>query len=192
MTDRHTRGGFLFTSDGDRINEADNLRNSTDFTGARITMGEIHAFIHRGIVFDLSRKITLPASQTIYLVGKTNGKSIHFHAEEYTASAGGVEFRLLEGVTFTGGTEIVGLNRNRLSSQEPTLEIFSGATVTNTGTELYIIGFPIGTTPVSGGGQKGAETEEWILKPQTNYAIEIKNLNNAERIIYASLSWYEV
>ena len=192
MTDRATRGAFLFASDGEQINEADNIKNSTDFTGARITMGEIHAFIHRGIVFDLSRKITLPANQTIYLVGKTNGKSVHFHAEEYTSSAGGVEIRLLEDVTFTGGTEIVGANRNRLSNQEPTLEVFAGATVSDTGTELYLIGFPAGATPVSGGSQKGAETEEWILKPQTNYAIEIKNLNNAERIVYASLSWYEV
>jgi hypothetical protein len=192
MTDRATRGGYLYASDGTRLNEADNLKNSTDFTGARIVMGEIHAFIHRGIVFDLSRKITVPAESSLYLTGQTNGKSVHFHRESYTANAGGLEFRLLENVTSTGGDQLTPLNRNRLSTNTATIEIFAGSNVTNTGNELYLIGFPASSTPVSGGAQAGGETQEWILKPDTTYAIEIKNLSNAERIVYADLSWYEV
>ena len=189
---RATRGGDLFTSDGSRLNEADNIKNSTDFTGARITMGEIHAYIHRGIVFDLSPKITIESGQKIYLTGESNGKIIHFHREEYNANAGGIEIKFYENVIATGGTLLQGKNRNRIKNNESTFELRSGATVTDTGTELYLIGFPTSTTPVAGGTQNGSETMEWVLKRETKYAIEIHNTSNAQRVVYGSFTWYEV
>jgi hypothetical protein len=192
MSDRLTRGGFIYASDGSRLNEADNIKNSTDFTGARVMMGEIHAFIHRGIVFDQSEKITLAPSATIYLTGKPNGKVVHFHKETYQVSQGGIEIRLLEGVTATGGTAITPLNRNRLSTRTSSFEVKLGATVTNTGLPLRLVGFPAAAIPTARAVQSGAETEEWILKNGITYALEIKNLSADEKIIYADLSWYEL
>jgi hypothetical protein len=192
MTDRSTRGGYLFASDGSRLNEADNIKNSTDFTGARITIGEIHAYIHRGIVFDLSEKITLAPSATIYLTGKPNGKVVHFHKEIYQVSQGGIEIRLLEDVTATGGTAVTPLNRNRLSARTSSFEVKLGATVTNTGLPLRLVGFPAAAIPTARVVQSGAETEEWILKNGITYALEIKNLSADEKIIYADLCWYEL
>lgn len=192
MIDRATRTGELFCNDGSVINEADILKNSTDYSGARIVMNELHAFIHRGIVFDLSAKIIIPSETTVYLTGQTNGKTVHFHKENYTSNAGGIEFKLLEGVTATGGSAMTPINRNRASTTQSTLIVKSGATVTQTGTELYLIGFPESATPSRASSLSGGETLEWVLKPQTFYAIQINNFSNAERTVYAELCWYEV
>lgn len=156
-------------------------------------IGEIHHFIHVGAVFDISKKITIPANQTVYLVGVPNGGTVHFHKESYTGSKGGFEVRLLEDVSFTGGTQIFGNNRNRVTDAESAFEIYQApATIDiSEAVELYLIGVPISATPAFAGPGAGAETDEWILKKETPYALEIKNLNNSELIIYADLSWYE-
>ncbi len=189
---RATRGGYLFASDGSRVNEADILRNATDATGAQISMDEVHAFVNRGIVYDLTAKIALPASATIYLTGETNGAVVQFIREVYTVDQGGVEFRLLEDVTATGGTTMSPKNRNRTSANSATLAVKSGATVTNTGTELYMVGLPEATSPQGRGRQQGGDSIPWVLDSESIYAIEIKNLTNDEKIIYSELSWYEV
>lgn len=189
---RATRGGYLFASDGTRVNEADILRNSTDATGAQIAMDEVHAFVNRGIVFDISAKIALPASATIYLTGVTNGAVVHFIRENYLSELGGVEFRLLEDVVFTGGTVMSSKNRNRTSTNTATFDVKSGSTVTDTGTELYLIGLPDSTSPFGRVSQQGADAIPWVLDSQTNYAIEIKNLTADAKTVYAELSWYEI
>jgi len=192
MIERSTRTGFIFAADGTRVNEADNLLRSTDFTGARITMGEIHAFIHRGIVFDLSDKIELAGNETLYITGMPNGKIVHFHKEFYSVSQGGIEVRLLENVTATSGTAVTGLNRNRVSTNTSSFVIKKGATVTDTGLPLRLIGFPASSNPTTRSVQSAAETEEWILKNGTTYAIEIKNLSADAKTVYADFSWYEL
>lgn len=189
---RATRGGYLFASDGTTVNEADILRNATDATGAQIAMDEVHAFVNRGIVFDLTAKISLPASDTIYVTGVTNGAVVHFVRENYTANLGGIEIRLLEDVVFTGGTSLTAVNRNRTSTNTATLDLKSGATVTDTGTEMYMLGFPDASSPFGRTSQSGADTIPWVLDSGTNYAIEIKNLTADAKIIYAELAWYEV
>ena len=192
MSVRATRGGYLFASDGTRVNEADILRNATDSTGAQISMDEVHAFVNRGIVYDLSAKIALPASATIYLTGVTNGAVVHFIRENYLSDQGGVEFRLLEDVVFTGGTLMSPKNRNRTSANTATLQVRSGSTVTDTGTELYLVGIPDATSPFGRVAQAGADTVPWVLDSQSNYAIEIKNLTADAKTVYAELSWYEI
>lgn len=192
MSKRSTRGGYLYASDGSRVNEADILRNATDSTGAQIAMDEVHAFVNRGIVYDLTAKIALSASATIYLTGVTNGAVVHFIRENYLSDQGGVEFRLLEDVMFTGGTLMSPKNRNRTSANTATLEVRSGSTVSDTGTELYLIGLPTATSPQGRGSQSGSEAVPWVLDSETNYAIEIKNLTADAKTIYAELSWYEI
>ncbi len=163
-----------------------------DMTRTIPTIGEIHHFIHQGAVFDLSNKITFANSETIYLVGETGATPVHFHGERYTVNKGGFEIRLLEGVTATGGTAATPRNRNRISAKTTTLAVTSGATVTNTGTELYFLGIPGSTVPAFQSPQAGAEVIEWILKPNTKYAIELKNLDAEAKTMYVAFSWYEV
>lgn len=170
---------------------AKNIR--TERTRTMPVIGEIHHFIHVGAVFDLSSKFTLPASGTVYFVGVPNGGSVHFHKESYTCSTGGFEVRLLEDVTFTGGTPIQGQNRNHKLNNSSSFALFNNPdTVDLTGSqELYIIGVPTTAQPAFRSPSTGAETDEWILKEETPYAIEITNLTNSNITMYTEFSWYE-
>jgi hypothetical protein len=155
-------------------------------------MDEVHAFVNRGIVYNIAAKIALPASATIYLTGETNGAIVHFIRENYASSLGGVEFRLLEDVTATGGTVMTPQNRNRTAANTASLVIKSGATVTNTGTELSLVGLPASDSPFGRVSQDGADTIQWVLDSDSVYAIEIKNLTADAKTVYAELVWYEI
>lgn len=192
MSKRSTRGGYLYASDGTRVNEADILRNATDGTGAQISMDEVHAFVNRGIVFSVSRKLTISGNSSAYLVAETNGAVAHFVSETYRSNEGGVEVRLFENPTFSGGTEIQPINKNRTSDNTSTLTIKQGVTVNGNGTELYLIGMPASASFLMRGEKSGADNVPWVLQSDTSYAIEIRNLTGASKDVYVDFVWYEV
>jgi hypothetical protein len=170
---------------------AKNIR--TERTRTMPVIGEIHHFIHVGAVFDLTKKLVIPASATIYVVGVPNGGSVHFHKESYTGSTGGFEVRLLEGVSFTGGDQLTGQNRNRRLNNLSTFGIFANPNTIDISQaeELYIIGVPTTTQPAFRSPSTGSETDEWILAEGLNYAVEIKNLTTNPLTLYIEFSWYE-
>lgn len=187
-----TRGGWLFTSTGERINEGDVLKAIFDSgLGATTSQDVVSSMIHQGKAFDISQKVTLASEATLYFVGETSDAEVHFFYESYLADLGGVDIRFYEGVTASGGTAIAGVNRNRNSLNAATLSVTGGATVTDTGTLLYTIGLPAANTPSRAGPTSGNEARTWVLKPNTKYAIEIENLENTAKVIYAELGWYE-
>lgn len=184
---RYIHGGYLYASNGVPVNVADILRDAQSYDKTLATSSDIKAFNNRGQLFDLSQKIELTGLQTLYLVGKTNGSSVHFNFEQYAATAGGIEIRLLEGVTATGGTPITPISRNRANIKTSTFTITAGATVTNTGAQLHIQAL---TADKQTSDDTGDDVE-WILAGDTFYALELKNLTNDVKTVYANLSWYE-
>lgn len=140
----------------------------------------------------MSEKITLLAGETVYFVGTTNGSSIHFHDYSFDVNEGGVEIHLHGGVTFSGGEARVGLNRNRTNSNGSTFTISAGATVTETGTQLNLIGIPEAVTQQARSAVTGTKGKEWVLAPSTPYALAFTNLDQTDpRTIYADMTWYE-
>ena len=184
MSQRVTGGGFFFNSSGERINLVDLFTAAASYDGTIATSSDIKAFNNRGQLFDLSQKIDLTGLQTLYLVGKTNGSTVHFNFEQYAATAGGIEIRLLEGVTATGGTALTPICRNRANVKASSFTVTAGATVSDTGTELAL-------TADKQTSDDTADDVEWILAGDTFYALELKNLTNDAKTIYANLSWYE-
>ena len=184
---RYIQGGFMYASNGVPVNVADIARDAQHYDKSLVVAPDVKAFNTRGQLFDLSRKITLTGNQTLYLVGKTNGSSVHFNSEQYSASAGGIEIRLLEDVTATGGTPLTPISRNRKSEKVSTFDITAGATVTDTGTELHLQAL----TADKQSSDQTADDIEWIFDRDTFYSIEIKNLTNDTKTLYANLSWYE-
>ena len=174
-----------------RTNPGNNIR--ADATRTLPTIGEIHHFIHVGAVFDLSSKFTLPANSEVYFIGVPNGGSVHFHKEQYTGSTGGFEVRLYEGVAFTGGTPAEGKNRNRKVNKPSAFELYTApdAVDVSEAEELYLIGVPATNQPAFRAPSTGAETDEWILKEETPYAIEFTNLTSSPITMYVEFSWYE-
>jgi hypothetical protein len=189
---RYIAGGYFYGSDGLPINVVDILKGAQFYDKSLVVSSDVKAFNNRGQLFDLSAKIPLSGNQTIYLVGKTNGSTVRFNFEQYSSTLGGIDIRLLEGVTATGGTAATPICRNRANPKTSTFTITQGATVTDTGTELSLVGLPESGGPASSRGpQGGSDMLEWILAGDTYYAIEVKNLNNSSKTLYANLSWYE-
>jgi len=184
---RYIAGGYFYGSNGVPINVVDILKGAQSYDKSLVTSDDVKAFNNRGQLFDLSAKIPLTGNQTLYLVGKTNGSTVHFNFEQYAATAGGIEIRLLEGVNATGGTAITPICRNRANPKVSTFVITQGATVTNTGAQLYILAL----TTDKQSADDTRDDLEWILAGDTFYAIEIKNLTNDLKTLYANLSWYE-
>lgn len=187
MSQRVTGGGFFFNSSGERINLVDLFTAAASYDGTIATSSDIKAFNNRGQLFDLSQKIDLTGLQTLYLVGKTNGSTVHFNFEQYAATAGGIEIRLLEGVTATGGAALTPISRNRANIKASSFIVTAGATVSDTGTQLHIQAL---TSDKQTSDDTGDDVE-WILAGDTFYALELKNLTNDAKTVYANLSWYE-
>jgi hypothetical protein len=192
MSQRATMGGDVFKSDGSVVNWPDVFTNAVSYDGSLVVSDDVKAFNNRGQLFDLSAKIALTGNQTLYLVGKTNGSTVRFNFEQYSSTLGGIDIRLLEGVTATGGTAATPICRNRANPKASSFIVTQGATVTNTGTELSLVGLPESGGPAtSRGPQNGSDMLEWILAADTYYALEVKNINNSSKTLYANLSWYE-
>lgn len=186
-TNRYINGGYLYASNGVPVNVADIWRDAQSYDKTLATSSDVKAFNNRGQLFDFSQKIGLTGNQALYIVGKTNGSSVHLNFEQYAATAGGIEIRLLEGVTATGGTSLTPICRNRANPKTSTFTLTAGATVTDTGTQLHI-------QALTADKQTSDDTRddvEWILAGDTYYALELKNLTNDTKTVYANLSWYE-
>lgn len=184
---RYIAGGYFYSSEGVPINVVDIFKGAQSYDKTLAVSSDVKAFNNRGQLFDLSAKIPLAGNQTLYLAGKTNGSSVHFNSERYSATAGGIEIRLLEGVTATGGTVVTPICRNRANAKASTFTITQGAVVTDTGTEIHLQSL----TSDKQTSDDSIDEIEWILAGDTFYALEIKNLTNDAKTLYANLSWYE-
>lgn len=184
------RTGRLIREDGIVINEADAFDRITD---SLISIAVLHANTHRGIVFTLTSKIELAASQIIYFVGITKENVIHFNQHSFSASEGDIDIFLLEDVTYTEdtGSPLVGKNRNRLSPRDSTLEIFGGGTVTDDGLELNLLGFPKAGAATPTRIAQSAADEEWVLKRDSVYAFKMVNNEATAKTLYGRMTWYE-
>jgi len=140
--------------------------------------------------FNFTQKIVIPSEASVAFVGVTNGKQVEFISEDYDASQGGFEVRLIEGVTYTGGTEFFGVNRNTTSPSTPTLQIFGGASISG-GNLLRLKGVALADRPQARTRSSSQVIRPWLLDSETNYAIQITNLNNASITVYANLEWVE-
>jgi hypothetical protein len=140
--------------------------------------------------FNLTQKVVIPANDEVVFVGTTNGKQVQFLSESYDASLGGFEIELKEGVSFTGGQVITGVNRNTTSAQLATMILTGGANVSG-GNTLFLKGVPLADTPQARTRAVNEIVTPWLLNSGTNYAIILRNLNNVDLTVYTSLDWAE-
>jgi hypothetical protein len=183
--------GRFIKENGDATNIANVLGDAVDFTGTIGVIGEIHALGHKGIVFRLTSKMVIPASSTVFMVGETDGSTIHWNEFSITANEGGIEVFFLEDVIATGGTALIPVCMNRKFPKVSTFTITAGATVTNEGNTLELIGLPTQATPQTRTPLSGGDDTEWILKGASKYALKMVNLDAREKTLYGSFTWYE-
>ena len=103
--------------------------------------------------------------------------------------AGDGELYLYEGATTTGGSLFTPINRNRNYTTSSDVALAINPTVTNAGTLLDAQFLAGGVGKKAGGG--GIGSLEFVLKPLTNYLVQLKNANGTNHGGHLALEWYE-
>lgn len=159
---------------------------------------EQHRLIHDGYYYQTSGKETALANAGVvdFLLTVPAGTFPHIQTMKLNFGRGGIDFVAYEGTTVSGnGSAITTQNVNRNSSNTPSLELYSGPTVTDVGTPIFTLWVPptaTGTGQSADGVAGIGQGSEWMLAPSTNYLVRITN-NSGSTIDWSyEFSWYEI
>jgi len=132
-------------------------------------------FIATGVTkenYIVSQLITIPAGNSIYLMGKTNGKQSTFTDFSVDADDVDVVLELFEGAVYSViGTTVTPVNLDRTSIETAAMEVYSNPTITTPGTLLE-------TREILGDKKLGGGIGflvPWKLKSATNYIYKVTN-----------------
>lgn len=152
-----------------------------------------HAYVHASLAYTAfisTGSISAPYDIAFTTPTVASGKEVHWRPVGITTSANYVEFTLREGDSFSGGTAVTPINRNRESVQTSKMQSFvKGATATPTGTIVSLSGVgSTGAPQARSGGGAGAD-QELMLKQNTNYVLTLDPAGATECTL--ELFWYE-
>ena len=176
-----------YVDDGGKVNKIP-LDKST---GALITITYAHHEIHDGDMyhcFDSSDNLGAETGDRIQLVFTTAdiAKRAHIIFETYGSGEHYVTLREAPAAG-TGGAAVTIYNRNRGSSNTPSAITAVTKDDSNATGGALLFGHYIGAGKTSGGSVRGVE--EWILAPNTKYALRC--YATADINAYIEMSWYE-
>ncbi len=166
-------------------------------SGAQIFIDQAQSQIHEGVAYETTAQATGGSGIKATLTFTTSDTKNWMHLLVHARSNVEAHFTLGEGPTIGAatGTNKVVYNRNRNSTNTSGIfgtrtvtvgNVTEGATVTSFGTPIEIGHF--------GGGRTGGESrgqDEWILKQNTTYALEVES-EAASADIEIYMSWYEI
>lgn len=152
-----------------------------------------HAYIHQGLAYTAILSATgITASYKIGFKTPASGKCIHWRPLTGSTSAAYTAVTLYEGNSYTSGSTVTPINRNRdgfYDSVTDMQDFKAGVTATLTGLTIQKSGFGTeGNAASRSGGGDGAN-EEIILKRDTEYVIDV--IPSAETDVIATIFWYE-
>lgn len=171
-------------------------------TRAWVTISEDNEEVHEGNAFTISNGTTsVAASSAIYVQINTPSTSgVHVsHMGVYSIDTLS-RFTLLEATTnstfATGTTPIIPWNKRRASTNTAQTVFFSNPTLVNS-TNSSMINILSSIVIGSSGSQPGGKIssmvsleDEWVLKPNTTYILEIKNIGATIGQLGYTLFWY--
>jgi hypothetical protein len=152
-----------------------------------------HIHIHEGHTGVVSYKTDdaspLSDNGTLNFLIQTGSRAVHLVIR--MAFGGDCELEIYEGTTFTNGTAMQVIAKNRYKVLPPGFAtVIRDVTVSAAGTLLFNFFFPGG----SGGNAQGvSETtrDEWILAPNTNYLVRGTNRAGTNQPAAIAIEWYE-
>ena len=162
-------------------------------TGFQTGITSDHAYIHDGIAFTgIINTGSISAAYDIAFTTPSiaDGKFMHWRPIGISSDADSVGWVMYEGDTFSAGTAVVPINRNRNSTNlSKVTTLVKGATATPSGT--MISAGQVGTSgvPTAKGGGGAQADEEIVLKPATNYVLTLTPAGATTVIL--ELFWYE-
>lgn len=189
---------FLNTSN-EVVDFADFLSNGTErITKAYRTISTNHGYIHEGIGFTISNKMDIAGNKVggFSFTGIPAGTFIHFQPALITGIGGPIYVSLLEDYTFTGGTTLTPINRNRNSTNASAITLKGSTDLTAVaGTSALSLEMLVLPTTTQGaqklGGTGASGAEEWIWKPEVNYVLAFANSTGSQVTVGYTLFWYE-
>ena len=185
--------GRFIKENGEVVNFAGTVER---VTSAFKTIETEHAYIHEGIFFESYNKFTLAAGATrVVTIKPAAGTYLHYRPTNLVTSADKVTIEFYEGATVTAatGTAVTPSNHNRNSTLASKVTLLDAPTVTANGTKFTQVYIP-GATGVGGsrtGASAGVSNSEWVLKPDTQYAIKVTNGSSGANDIQINFQWYE-
>lgn len=175
-----------------RLTEIDELQLEK-FTKFKIVIDSDHAYIHKGYAYTaIVDAGTISAAYDIAFTTPhaDTGKFIHWRPSGIQTSANYVAYQLTEAETFTGGTAVTPINRNRLSVKTSGMQAFvKNATATPAGTIIQLGGVGTAGVPSTVGGGGAAASHEIILKQNTTYVMTLTPAGATA--VTMELFWYE-
>lgn len=172
----------------------DQIRKSFDPEhGVFKTIDFVHDRVHQGRMFMATYKTPdgspLSDNAAITFLIAVGAREIHTN---FSGACGGEgEIALYEGANTSGGTNLQFAGMNRVTGFfVPSTSILLDPSVSAYGVLLYNMMFPGGTGGQRVGGQQ-RENTEWLLRPNTDYLLQM--INRAGNNQQASLlfQWYE-
>ena len=162
-------------------------------TGYMGTIGSDHAYIHKGIGF--TAIINTGSISVAYDIAFTtptvaSGLFVHWRPIGITSSADYVDVQLTEPETYTGGSAVTPINRNRNSTITSVMQaVVKGATATPAGTLIQSTGVGVSGNPAAKAGGGAAADQELVLIPNTTYLLTLTPDGATTCVL--ELFWYE-
>jgi len=157
---------------------------------------ELREAIHNGNAYSFGTDSTIigaiPASSSIYLLGITGDKQVHFDLFSGRFQKGGIKLWLYEdAITTANGTLQTTHNMLFQSSNISTLQLYAAPTITNNGNEKVSEFFPltglgVNVTPVDGEIAGGR-----VLKANTKYMFRVQNTDTSTCSFGVNFIWHD-
>lgn len=184
--------GRILKEDNTVINLADIIATATDATGGIYVNNEMQHAIHSGNAYSFDYDGTLGATSSLYFMGVTGAKQIHFDSIHADFQKGGVRLWLYEAPTTTAdGTAQTGVNMNFASIKTSTLSLFAAPTVTSNGIKKISHFFPLTGVGVNVAPQTGDVAGGRVLKQNTKYLFRIENTDSSACTFGINFIWHD-
>lgn len=147
-----------------------------------------------GTGFEASAQFTIAAGATNSTILKTGSKTVILKRRKITFDGSEVSASIRQGAAYTGGTAATVYNQNSISPAATTVQIIGGATISNTGTQIFATRYLFGLVPQgwqATGGVSSSVDGEYILQANTNYLFQLTNPTGSSEKVGSYLLWYE-
>jgi hypothetical protein len=160
-------------------------------TYALNTIDYAHHEIHSGSSYVASYIQDVTGAGTINVTIKTPDTASWAHMLWHVGTELESELRFYEGSTAAadGGT-ITPQNRNRNSTKTSACVVMGTPTVGTVGSLLFADHLGGGAASARFGGENRADNE-WVLKQNTTYTVQLVNMTGSNNQMSVALDWYE-
>lgn len=149
--------------------------------------------IKLGVEHEASRIFTLAGNANSDSILITGNKPLALKARTIGYDGSGIAAYIFRAPTYSGESALIlPRNPNDINPITSEVELYTDATVTADGTEVFAPAFLLGGSGTHGKGAVGADLgQEKILRPNTTYLLRLTNLDSQSMQVAAYISWYE-